>query len=36
MTLAESVRPQEGVVPTRIFVDDEIHERELRNVFARS
>jgi PAH dioxygenase large subunit len=36
MTLAESVRPQEGVVPTRIFIEDEIHEQELRNVFARS
>jgi len=34
-TLAESVRPEEGVVATRIFVDDEIHERELARVFAR-
>jgi PAH dioxygenase large subunit len=35
-SLVDSVRPDEGVVPTRIFVDDEIHAQELRRVFPRS
>jgi PAH dioxygenase large subunit len=34
--LAESVRPEEGVVPTRIFIDDELHAQELRTLFATS
>jgi phenylpropionate dioxygenase-like ring-hydroxylating dioxygenase large terminal subunit len=34
--LAADVRPHEGVVPTRIFIDDEIHQQELSRVFARS
>jgi len=34
--LAESVSPEEGIVSTRIFVDDEIHREELDRVFARS
>lgn len=35
-TLADSLRPDEGVVPTRIFIDEEIHKQELERVFARS
>ena len=34
--LREMVRPEEGVVSTRIFVDDTVHRDELDRVFARS
>lgn len=36
LALKDSVRPDEGVVATRIFVDDDIHRSELQRVFARS
>jgi PAH dioxygenase large subunit len=34
--IAASVRTDEGVVPTRIFIDEDVYEEELRRVFPRS
>jgi len=32
----EGFRPEEGLIPYSIFVDDEIYQAELKSVFRRS